>query len=429
MALAYPTLAVGEQADTASARSVISQLFGDRLGLQSSMWVPVLSKSQPIAALILASSAAYAFTTKDVRTLQELSGRVALALENLLAFEHITRLNEQLRQEKTYLSEEIRAAFHFEEFIGTSPALLTVVERVNQAGPSDYPVLVIGETGTGKEFIARAVHNASRRKGQALIKVICTALSPQLLAAEIFGQEFDDSTPASERRIGKLELAHAGSLFLDEVGELPLELQAELLGAMQTKKIARLGGQTPIAVDVRIIAATSRDLSQEVVAGRFLPDLYYLLNSGLIEAPTLRQRSDDIPLLAMHFLPQISKKLGKTITSISDSALYQLKRYAWPGNIRELQQVLERMAMLSPAPTLELAEPLATFRLPPTSAPPTGMVRPLHEAMREAILAALAQSRHRIRGAGGAAELLGIKPTTLEARMKKLRIGPGQSLS
>jgi formate hydrogenlyase transcriptional activator len=418
-----PTLNVGEAGREARASNLVAQRYGERLGgLQSSMYVPILIKGRPWAALVVASKTAYAYTEKDLRLLQDLSRPLSLALENLLAFERIKTLSEQLEQEKIYLSEEIKTSHNFEEIIGTGAAMQALFQNIALVAPTDYTVLITGETGTGKELVARAVHNTSQRARRTMIKVNCAALPPQLIESELFGHERGSFTGATDKRLGKFELAQGSTIFLDEIGELPLELQAKLLRVLQEKEIERIGGRETIRVDVRIMAATNRDLQQEVAAGRFRADLYYRLNVFPLVVPPLRERPEDIVPLAMHFLPRIGKKLGKPLTGIATPAVQQMQHYAWPGNIRELEHVLERAAILSYSPTLALAETLGPAA-PPSSAPAEpGLVRPLQESMREAILAALAQAGNRVRGGGGAAELLAVKPTTLEARMKKLGI-------
>ncbi|GAB3573011.1 hypothetical protein GCM10027345_05100 [Hymenobacter daeguensis] len=414
--LLQPTLNVGEDAAQAGEFNSVTRYYRDLLHLKSSMYVPIALKDQPVAVLVVASKAAYAFTNKDLALLQELASQLALALENLLAYERIRRLSEQLELEKTYLSEEIKVNHNFEEIIGTSPALLAVLRGVAQVAPTDATVLLLGETGTGKELIARAVHSRSGRQARTMVKVNCAALPPQLMESELFGHERGSFTGATERRVGKFELAHGSTIFLDEIGELPLELQAKLLRVLQEKEIERLGGKGPIAVDVRVVAATNRELAEEVAAGRFRADLYYRLNVFPLTLPPLRTRPDDILPLATHMLHKLSKKLAKPFTSIANAALQQLQQYPWPGNIRELENVLERAAILSAPPTLQLAAPLVA------GAPARPEVKPMQDTMRETILAALAQTNYRIRGPRGAAGLLGVKATTLEARMKKLGI-------
>jgi formate hydrogenlyase transcriptional activator len=418
-----PTLNVGEAGREARASNLVAERYGERLGgLQSSMYVPIIIKGRPWAALVVASRVAYAYTEKDLRLLQDLSRPLSLALENLLAFERIKTLSEQLEQEKIYLSEEIKTSHNFEEIIGTGAAMQALFKNIALVAPTDYTVLITGETGTGKELVARAVHNTSPRARRTMIKVNCAALPPQLIESELFGHEKGSFTGATDKRLGKFELAQGSTIFLDEIGELPLELQAKLLRVLQEKEIERIGGKGAIVVDVRIIAATNRDLQQEVAAGRFRADLYYRLNVFPLVVPPLRERPEDIVPLATHFLPRIGKKLGKPLTGIATASVQQMQHYAWPGNIRELEHVLERAAILSYSPTLALAESLGPAAAASATPPETGLVRPLQESMREAIQAALAQAGNRVRGGGGAAELLNIKPTTLEARMKKLGI-------
>ena len=427
--LSEPTLNVGEQQTESWERNAATRHYSKQLEIRSSMHVPIVIKGEARASLIVASKVAYAFSTKDLSTLQELASHVPLVLENLLAFERIERLSEQLEREKIYLTEEIKTTHNFEQIVGQSQVLRTVFHSIELVAATDYTVLVLGETGTGKELIARAVHNLSKRKDRVMVKVNCAALPAQLIESELFGHERGSYTGATDQRIGKFELAHGSTIFLDEIGELPLELQAKLLRVLQEGEIERLGGKGSILVDVRIIAATNRNLQQEVAAGRFRADLYYRLNVFPILVPPLRERREDILPLALHFLQKIGKKLGKPLTSLAQSALQQMALYDWPGNIRELEHVLERAAIFSRTTTLELAEPLL-----PTAASPTannssdGSPQPLYDTVREAILAALTKANYRIRGQGGAAELLAIKATTLEARMKKLKIEPPKQL-
>jgi formate hydrogenlyase transcriptional activator len=418
-----PTLNVGEAGRLARATNLVPQRYSEHLGgLQSSMYVPIIIQGQPQAALVVSSKVAYAYTEKDLRLLQDLSRTLCLALENLLAYERIKSLSERLEQEKSYLVEEIKTSHNFAELIGTSLVMQALFRNIALVAPTDFTVLITGETGTGKELVARAIHNTSKRASRTMIKVNCAALPPQLIESELFGHEKGSFTGATDQRLGKFELAHGSTIFLDEIGELPLELQAKLLRVLQEKEIERIGGKRTIAVDVRIIAATNRDLQQEVAAGRFRADLYYRLNVFPLVVPPLRERSEDILPLALHFLPRIGKKLGKPLTGIATASVQQLQHYAWPGNIRELEHVLERAAILSYSPTLALAEmlqPTATTSSVPAE---TAVVRPLQDSLRAAILAALAQAGNRVRGSGGAAELLNIKPTTLEAKMKKLGV-------
>jgi transcriptional regulator with GAF, ATPase, and Fis domain len=271
------------------------------------------------------------------------------------------------------------------------------------------------------------VHNRSSRKGKALIKVNCAALPPQLIESELFGHEKGSFTGATEKRIGKFELAHGGTIFLDEIGELPIELQPKLLRVLQEREIERVGGKGPIPVDVRIIAATNRNLQAEISAGRFRSDLYYRLNVFPVTLPPLRERTEDLMPLAMYFLQKISKKLGKSLTGVSESTKQQMLNYHWPGNIRELEHLLERAAIMATSPVISLVEPLlpepsSVPDLAVSARPSIHMVKPLELAEKDNIVEALKISNFRIRGKGGAAQLLDIKPTTLEAKMARLGI-------
>ncbi len=423
--LRQPRLAVGEEHAQLAERHEGMRLYSEALGLKSSLVIPVSLHGKTVASLLLASRMAYAFTEKDLTLLQQVTLQMALGLENQMAFERIQALSQQLELEKTYLIEEIKTARNFGAVISTSPAMQYVSRQVGQVAPTDYTVLILGETGTGKELIARAIHENSPRRERTLIRVNCAALPPQLMESELFGHEKGSFTGAAERRIGKFELAHGSTIFLDEIGELPLELQPKLLRVLQEKEIERVGGKGPIACDARIIAATNRNLKQEVAEGRFRSDLFYRLNVFPITLPPLRERKEDILPLATHFLEKIAKHLGRPLRGISRTSLDQMMAYAWPGNIRELEHTLERAAILSPTPVVELALPVAAA-LPPAPGTPepaagTGL-KTLHDGERDTIIAALKLANNRIRGKGGAAELLKVKPTTLEYKIKKLAI-------
>jgi formate hydrogenlyase transcriptional activator len=422
-----PKFNVGEDHLQLANQNEITRLYNDTLGLQSSMFVPVEINGKTIASLILGSKRAYAFTQKDLALLQQVSLQIALGVENRVAFERIEALSQQLELEETYLSEEIKTTHHFEEIIGTSSLLLSVFKSISQVAPTNYTVLILGETGTGKELVARAVHNRSSRRGKALVKVNCTTLPPQLIESELFGHEKGSFTGATDKRVGKFELAHGGTIFLDEIGELPLELQPKLLRVLQEKEIERIGGKGTIPCDVRIIAASNRHLPEEVAAGRFRADLFYRLNVFPIQLPPLRERKEDIQPLATYFLQKIAKNLGKKLTGLSEASLQQMQAYHWPGNIRELEHLLERAAIMSTSPVVSLAETLVGDPLTiPTAVQLPAVVKAHDQAERENILAALEQAHYRIRGKGGAAELLHVKPTTLEARIARIGIQRNQ---
>ncbi|WP_210521134.1 sigma 54-interacting transcriptional regulator [Hymenobacter terricola] len=415
-------LYVGEQYRQLSHQNEITQFYSDSLGLQCCMIVPMTTNGNAVASLVLASRAAYAFTEKDFASFQQLSLQMSLGFENHMAFGRIDALLKQLEQENAYLLGEVKTGADFEQIIGDSNLLLNVFKCVGQVAPTDYTVLILGETGTGKELIARALHNLSARKGKALIKVNCAALPPQLIESELFGHEKGAFTGATDQRIGKFELAHGGTIFLDEIGELPLELQPKLLRVLQEKEIERIGGKGFIPCDVRIIAATNRHLQQEVDEGRFRADLFYRLNVFPIRLPALRERPEDLLPLATYFLHKIAKNLGKRLMGISEASLRQMQAYHWPGNIRELEHLLERAAIMATTPIISLVEPLMPDYMAGAPGPPPPAVKPYEQAERDNLLAALEQTNHRIRGKNGAAELLHMKPTTLEGKLARLGI-------
>ncbi len=312
------------------------------------------------------------------------------------------------------------------EIVGQSPAITKVLEKIDQVAGTDSTVLIRGETGTGKELIARAIHQRSRRRDQPLIAVNCGAIASGLVESELFGHEKGAFTGALSRKTGRFELADGGTLFLDEIGDLSLELQVKLLRVLQEGELTRVGGSESIRVDVRIIAATHRDLSAMVAAGSFRQDLYYRLNVFPVSVPPLRERSEDIPLLVSHFASHYAERLGKRIDMIPDAVMQQLSHFPWPGNIRELANVIERSVIVSTGTTLQLAEWATGAHVPIAAAPrnslPAGGLAGLMEVERQHIISTLEKTRWKVSGPGGAAEVLGLKATTLEARMKKLGI-------
>jgi len=312
------------------------------------------------------------------------------------------------------------------QLLTADPAMQRVLLQAQQVAPVNLTALLMGETGTGKELLARAIHDLSPRRARPLITVNCTVLPPQLMESELFGHEKGAFTGAAERRQGKFEQAEGGTILLDEIGELPLELQAKLLRVLQEKEIERLGGRAPVPVDVRVIAATHRDLQAEVAAGRFRPDLYYRLHVLPIVIPPLRERPLDIPLLAEFFLRQAAQELHRPPQTFGPVALAQLQAHAWPGNVRELQHAVERAALFTPAGVIEQVELAALPLSAAMAAAPVGpapvQLQTLEEAERELITATLRHCKGRIRGAGGAAELLNILPNTLDARIQRLGI-------
>ena len=427
--LQEPVLYTADEFRTQAQRYPLLRHVYEEYGTRAMLIVPIWQRADGAAVLILASPNPLAFRPEDLATVLALAPQIALALENLFAFEQIEELKAQVEQERTYLVDEINTSARFGAdsgaFIGSGPALQRVQLRISQVAPTDTTVLISGETGTGKELVARELHNASPRHARALVKLNCAALPAQLIESELFGHEKGAFTGAVERRIGKFELANGGSIFLDEIGELPLDLQAKLLRVLQEREFERLGGTKVLHSDARVIAATNRVLADEVAAGRFRADLYYRLNVFPIGLAPLRERREDIEPLLRHFVQRLSKRLGKPVRQVRPTDLAALQAYSWPGNIRELEHVLEQAIIVSQGPFLEFAGfaaaplVLAAASAPASSSAP---LKTLKEQERDHILAALARTGGRVSGARGAALLLDINPKTLEARMKKLGI-------
>ena len=416
------------------------QSAGDRRlvteGIQSYCVVPLVAMGNKIGTFTVWSETKNRYSEADAELLQEVANQVALAVANMKSYEEIAALKSRLEKENVYLQEEIRTEHNFEEIVGNSPALLELLRRVGHVAPTDSSVLIYGETGTGKELIARAIHDRSARKNRPLVKVNCSAISAGLVESELFGHVKGAFTGAIERRIGRFELADGGTLFLDEVGELPLETQVKLLRVLQEREFEPVGSNRSVRVDVRIIAATNRNLQESISAGKFRSDLFYRLNVFPLEVPPLRERRPDIPQLAMFFLSRYSRNLGKKMEGISATATERFKSYSWPGNVRELQNVIERALILSHGPILELDPELASVSAPevlpdaPSEAaaetrpggPSLSMLPTLEEVERAHISAVLQQTRGVIEGANGAAKTLGMHPNTLRHRMEKLGI-------
>lgn len=402
--------------------------------------VPLTTHSRTFGTINFASRNPEAFSTPDVELLQQVSSQVAIALENALAFKEIDALKDRLAVEKLYLEEEIRTELSFDEIIGESPALRHTLAQVELAAPAGTTVLILGETGTGKEIIARAIHNLSPRRERTFVKVNCASIPAGLLESELFGHERGAFTGAVTQKLGRFEFADRGTLFLDEVGDLPLELQPKLLRVLQEQEFEHLGGNRTIRVDVRVVAATNIDLGQLVAEKKFRSDLYYRLNVFPIHVPPLRQRPEDVPLLVRYFVQKFSRRQNKTVEYVPAPVMDALVNYPWPGNVRELENLIERAVLLSPgkelrvpvaelrevstaavfaATPIDLAQPLA-----PSFSPlaPSGLPSTLDDAQRQHILQVLRQTQWRIAGPRGAAAILGIKRTTLQARMRKLGI-------
>jgi PAS domain S-box-containing protein len=333
------------------------------------------------------------------------------------ALSEIKQMKDRLEAENIYLRHENKKKHLYEHILGRSDGLKYVLYRAEQVAPMNTTVLILGETGTGKDLIAAAIHDMSPRKDRPLITVNCAALPGNLIESELFGREKGAFTGADTRQVGRFEIAHGSTLCLDEIGELPLEVQAKLLRVIQHNEFERLGSSHTVKVDVRIIATTNRDLEEEVRKGRFRQDLYYRLNIFPITVPPLRQRKEDIPLMVQAFLERYARKLGKQITSIQKETMKALQDYPWPGNVRELESIIERAAILCPGPVLQLADKL---EIP--SPPLSSTVRTLEETERNQILKILSETRWRIEGKDGAAAILGLHPSTLRARMHKIGI-------
>jgi formate hydrogenlyase transcriptional activator len=338
------------------------------------------------------------------------------------ALQEIHAQKDRLQMENLALKEEVDQASMFEEIIGSSGALNRVLAHVTRVAPTDSTVLIKGETGTGKELVARAIHRLSRRSGRAFVLVNCAAIPPSLIASELFGHEKGAFTGATQRRLGRFELADGGTIFLDEVGELPAETQSALLRVLQEREFERVGGSEPISVDVRVLAATNRDLKAGVDAGSFRLDLFYRLNVFPLQVPALRERAEDIPVLAEYFAQRYAAKARKNIRRIEEPTLKLLQAYPWPGNVRELQNVIERAAILCDGDTLSVDETWLQHESPARRADSATLAASLEDRERKMIEAALAESRGRVSGASGAAARLGIARSTLESRIRSLRI-------
>jgi formate hydrogenlyase transcriptional activator len=384
--------------------------------------VPLMTRRGTLGTLNLASLDPDAFPVQELELLKQISAQVAIAMENALAYQEIVGLNDHLAEEKEYLEAEIRLDHDFGDIIGESSSLKGVLRAVETVAPTDATVLIRGETGTGKEMIARAIHDLSPRRDRTFVRLNLAALPASLIESELFGYERGAFTGATNSRIGRLELANRGTLFLDEAGDIPAEIQPKLLRALQEKEFERLGSTRTQQVDVRLIAATNRDLEQMIADGLFRSDLYYRLNVFPIQVPALRERPDDIPALVHHFVEKFSRPLKRRITIIPSVTMDALKRSFWPGNIRELENLIERAVILSSGP--ELKVPLGDLRpaLTRVAHAPRTPAQQLLEIERQQILGALRESGGVIAGATGAAARLGIKRTTLQSRMQKLGI-------
>jgi formate hydrogenlyase transcriptional activator len=400
-----------ESLNTEFTRSLLAS------GVRTVCCFPLVSRGRKLGTLGLSSLTENAFAPHDIDLLAQVAAQVAIAVDNARAYDEIGKLKNRLAKEKLYLEGELQSVHNFGEVVGNSPALRQVLKQVEIAAPSDATVLVLGETGTGKELIARAVHRLSSRAQENFIKLNCAAIPTGLLESELFGHEKGAFTGAVSQKIGRLELADKGSIFLDEIGEIPAEVQPKLLRVLQDHEFERLGGVRTIHVDVRLVAATNRDLAQAVADHQFRSDLYYRLNVFPIHVPALRERAEDIPLLVHYFVQKFARRMNKTIESIPTEILRELQRWHWPGNIRELENFIERSVILT-TDTVFFA-PIAELQ---GSSPLRRAGATLQDVEREYILLTLRKSSGVIAGAHGAAVMLGMKRTTLQSRMQKLGI-------
>jgi formate hydrogenlyase transcriptional activator len=414
-----------------ATREELAAEFEGAIGLNSLCVYPLIMRERVLGVFGLESSRENAFTKDDLTFLGQVADQIAIAVENALAYGQISELKDKLAQENVYLESEIRSELHFEDIIGNSELLRRVLREVETVAPADSTVLIYGETGTGKELIARAVHNLSSRKSNPFVKLNCAAIPAGLIESELFGHEKGAFTGAIIQRVGRFELANRGTIFLDEIGDIPLELQPKLLRVLQEREFERLGSTRALRTDARLIAATNRDLKTMVEEQSFRSDLYYRLNVFPIRMPSLRQRKEDIPLLVRHFVQEFSRRNNRVIDTIPSETMQALVRYHWPGNIRELQNVIERAVIISRGPALnvtltELAPDMASTSTPvvPTakSAAHESLQNILQETERNQILRALEEANGVVAGPNGAAARLGVKRTTLQLKMQKLGI-------
>ena len=409
-----------EKIDSDFARGVIAE------GFQSGCFIPLIAHGRSLGVLVVASGSLPVFPQSDADLLQSVSNQIAIAVENALGFTQIVDLANKLTEEKLYLEEEIRTEHNFDEIIGNSEALKRVLKEVETVAATDATVLICGETGTGKELIARALHNLSTRRERTLVKVNCGAIPTGLLESEMFGHEKGAFTGAIERRIGRFELADRGTIFLDEIEDIPLELQPKLLRVLQEQELERLGSSRTIKVDVRVVAATNINLAEMVTDKKFRSDLYYRLNVVPIILPPLRERVEDIPMLVNFFTQKYTQRMKKSIGRIPAETMAVLTSYSWPGNIRELQNLIERSVTLSRGTTLEVPiEELKQSRHAHTNG--SNGSSALESVEREHILRVLQDTSWVIAGPGGAAARLGLKRTTLNSRIRKLGIARPRS--
>jgi formate hydrogenlyase transcriptional activator len=385
-------------------------------GIRTMRCVPLLTSTGTLGTLNVGRKKDQAFSWEDEEILNQIAAQLAIALDNARAYGEIQALRDRLAQEKLYLEDEIRSELNFEEIIGESAELKHVLSQARTVAPNDSTVLILGETGTGKELIARAIHRMSKRRDSSFIKVNCASIPTGLLESELFGHEKGAFTGAVSKKVGRMELADKGTLFLDEVGDIPMELQPKLLHVLQDHEFERLGSNRTVRVDLRLVAATNRDLSKRITEGEFRSDLFYRLNVFPIHIPPLRARRKDIPLLVRHFVKKIARRMDKHIDTIPSQTMEALVNWHWPGNVRELENLIERSVILSEA--LVLRSPLTELQAEAWQTADSS----LEQAEREHIIRVLRECGGRVAGAGGAAVKLGLKRTTLQSKMGKLKI-------
>ena len=395
-------------------------------GFRSICALPLVVRGERIGAMTVGSLEREKYSEADAEFLMEVASQIAIAIQNMSAYEETQALKARFEADAVYLQEEIKSEHNFEEIIGQSAPLRRLLKQLEQVAPTDATVLIRGETGTGKELLARALHNHSKRKNRPLVKVNCGAIPAGLVESELFGHEKGAFTGATQRRIGRFELADGGSIFLDEVTELPLDTQVKLLRVLQEGDFERVGSSQTIKVNVRVIAATNRDVQEAVKNDLFRADLFYRLNVFPLEVPPLRERPQDIPLLVTFFLSKYAKGLGKDVRGVSQRSMENLSRYSWPGNIRELQNVIERAVVLARSAVVHVDE---TMLQADDSAGGAASIDTLENNERQHILRALNETRWVIHGKRGAAEILGINPSTLRSRIEKLGIKKPSNLT
>ncbi len=411
-----------ERIDNIPEKAKLERKYLMQQGVKSGLAIPLVVGDKPVGALTFTTAfRERSWPDEEVQRLKLISEVFANALDRKqkeqslqTALLNIKQLKDQLQQENIYLREEIEVKYRHGEIVGNTDAIKKVLSQVEQVAPTDSNVLILGETGTGKELLARAIHNLSSRKKRTMVTVNCTALPAALIESELFGREKGAYTGALSRQIGRFEAANGSTIFLDEIGELPPEMQVKLLRVLQDGKFERLGSTEPVTVDARIIAATNQDLGKAVKTGKFRRDLYYRLNVFPITVPLLRDRREDIPLLVWTFVKEYEKAMGKRIESITDQTMDLLYSYSWPGNVRELKNVIERAMILTTSSVLRIRSIGSKETIE------HGVT--LEDAMRGHILKVLENTGWRVSGKNGAAELLGLKESTLRARMKKIGI-------